>query len=637
MLRVSREGRLVLLAASVLGVWLWGPDLVRLTTHFVGAEGVDHYGTQWFYWFVARQLKAGHGFGFTHLLFYPFGKDIFLHTGSNVLDALVALPFRLLLGPVTGYNIFVLTGWSLGGFAAWWLARTIVQDRVAAAAAAIFFLFAPFALYELEAGRPTQALLGLLPWYVGLLRRLGQRPGWRATVGAGVVLALIGYQYWYYAIFLALVSVVHAAWLVISPPAESGGRRSVLLRHFLAGSLAVALVAPVVTPMLVMLANPDSPVPGLLATDRWNLAASPTVTRAGTQVALMVWQPASMTGGHYWQDASGAERYMPFQRSLAWISLIWLILWLLRPGPLERLPWLLMVLLSLLVAVGPVFVVGRTTLPNPVYLGLARLLPPFERLWWPGRSLAVTITLLVPVTAIAFARARARGWRLFAVSVVGGTLWLAWDLGQAHLLPFPAWDATIPAGYHCLAQGDRAGAILELPYAWSQAHLYYQTAHGRPIFGGMLEDNPAFTPPESVALRKQNTFVSALLATARQEAVIRTPVKADREALRRMGYRYVVLQLDAYGTAPPGAGLADNARRTLRRRVLRDLSRFLGPPVYEDARVAIFSPWGDGAPCAPETWPRDLSPAHPPPPERHLVGSLTDPAFAVHRFNSPGR
>ena len=72
------------------------------------------------------------------------------------------------------------------------------------------------------------------------------------------------------------------------------------------------------------------------------------------------------------------------------------------------------------------------------------------------------------------------------------------------LFPFETWNAGIPAGYKCLATGPE-GAVLELPYNFTQAHLYYQIEHGRPIFGGMLENNKVFTPRETTELLKNNT------------------------------------------------------------------------------------------------------------------------------------
>ena len=86
------RNRLPLLILSVLLlVPLLGPALMRINREFLGIEYVDHYGTQWFYWFVEHQLRTGDSPNHTNLFFYPWGKDIFAHTGTNVLDLRVLL------------------------------------------------------------------------------------------------------------------------------------------------------------------------------------------------------------------------------------------------------------------------------------------------------------------------------------------------------------------------------------------------------------------------------------------------------------------------------------------------------------------------------------------------------------------
>ena len=92
------------LVASLLALAAWGPLLPSLAEGYIGVEYVDGFGTQWFYWFVERGVRSLEPMGHTDLFFYPWGKDIFAHTGTNILDAVFAVPFRMLLGEVLGYN-----------------------------------------------------------------------------------------------------------------------------------------------------------------------------------------------------------------------------------------------------------------------------------------------------------------------------------------------------------------------------------------------------------------------------------------------------------------------------------------------------------------------------------------------------
>ena len=71
----------------------------------------------------------------------------------------------------------------------------------------------------------------------------------------------------------------------------------------------------------------------------------------------------------------------------------------------------------------------------------------------------------------------------------------------------------------------------------------------------------------------------------------------DLQAVHELGYTYVVLQLDAFAAEYQEAGLIDNGMRARQRRVYRELDKLLGRPVYRDARMAIYSPWGAPSPC----------------------------------------
>ena len=162
----------------------------------------------------------------------------------------------------------------------------------------------------------------------------------------------------------------------------------------------------------------------------------------------------------------------------------------------------------------------------------------------------------------------------------------------------------MPAGFKCLATGP-AGAVIELPYGWTQGHLYYQTEHGRPILGGMLENNIVFTPTELTDLEKNNTWLARVLSLGRLQSTDLPSTEADREAIYTLGYRYLLLQLDAFYPPRRVPGLQDNAIRTRLRRVRQSLEAAAGPPVYEDARVIIYAPWGDPPPCDQRTFPTD--------------------------------
>ncbi len=597
----GHPGRLTAVLALGALLCVVGPDLADWSSGFLGAAHVDQYGTQWFYWFTERALLEGRSLGWTDLFFFPYGKDIYRHTGANVLDAIVAVPFRLLLGRELGYNLFCLFFGVAAGWSFHKLARELCDDRVAVGVGAVCFALSPFLLYELREGRPTQGLIFLLPLVVLQAWRSGHRRGLSAPILGGLFLALISYQYWFYGLFGGLAILVLGLFLSWRPPEGAGSGLRVLSRYSLMGVTAMALCAPVALPLALETASQDATVPGLLDLSEWSWTSFVPLTEQDDSVGVFTWQPFRGATGAFsvsTTEAGVSSTFSPFHKVLPWVGLLAVGLFFWKPhGRMSRREWLALGVPLLICATGPIWVVGDRYLVDPIWGALLHSLALLRRLWWPSRAMAWFSVLVCLAMVMVLARLGERSPRSRAWGVVTAvTLWMG-HLGSNDLLPLGTWESRVPAGYQCLAQGGKE-AILELPWAWTQSHLYYQTHHGRPIFGGMLESSEVFRPSETSAIRTENTFVVAMMSLAQEEAEIQGWTLADLRAFGALGYGYVVLQKDAYviqGIA--SAGLVDNAQRTRLRRMRFDMADLVGEPIYEDARVAIYSPWDLELPC----------------------------------------
>lgn len=565
--------RLPLLMAAVAAAAVLLPALS--VGRIVGIEAPDGYGTQWFYWLTERNLTAGGGWAHTDVFFHPWGKDLLGHTGANFLDALLAAPLRILLGPVAGYNAAALLMLALNGLAFSRLAADLTDDRRAVVLSSILFALNPYSLFELIEGRPTQALLAPLVLFIWMLRRSGMR----AAILAGIFLAISGYQYWFYAFFGGMVALGHGLVAAIRKP-------RILLHHAVVAGVAFALCAPVAIALIT--ASAAGTTPGMLDTDGWSLSGIAPVTVEGMSIGIRGWQPLQgIVGDFTVSPIDGRRQFDPLAPQVSWIALLCALFVAARPGRLQRAPWLAMVLVASVLAIGPVLIVGDRVLVEPLYLGLVKSLAFLQRLWWPARALGVLSVLLSMAVAVVLGMLAERQ-KLWLWGGLIAALWVG-ELWAARLAPLPSWDATVPAGYRCLAQGE-PGAVLELPYAWSRARLYYQTVHGRPIMGGMLEQQEAFMPAEAARVQRENTFLVGIRVIADLSSPRRLPTRDDRQALHDLGYRYVVLNRDAYFERRP-----DPMHLQIMDDQLREL---LGTPVYEDARIRLYAPWGDPSPCA---------------------------------------
>lgn len=557
---------------------VFGKGMWEGTTRFLGREYVDAWGTQWFYWFVGRQVGAVESLGHSDLFFYPWGKDIYLHTGGNVLDGLLAWPVRWLVGPVAGYNLFVLAIVATNLFAMRALLVRLGTKPEPAALAAVFFAFNPWVLHELRDGRPTQALLAFVLWFFADYLSLDKdRRAW-LPARAGLWLALAGLTYWYNALFAGMAAAVIALVRV----ATEQDRKRTFVRHGAAGLVALLLVSPFVIPML----SADA-VPGLLDVSKWTLTSWAPTTAEGVNIGLYVFDPVSLGSGFFAIKNDGGMAFLREETNLFVAQVIFFVLGAFAAPPRIRRAALVLCAVSFVVATGP----SVAGVPNVLYLVLVKASSIFQRLWWPSRALVLGHIGLAVLLGFALHRA---GRLAPALAVVTAVFWVS-GLRASDVGPMASWEAGIPAGYRCLAEAED-GAVIELPYAHTQSHLYYQTLHGRPLFGGMVEDNVVFAPKEQVAFKTSNTFVKVLLDQAATGDEAPVYAEADRQALADMGYKWVLLDKRAYvdigdGAARVGTGLEGRARW-----VRRTLTELLGAPVYEDAATAIYAPWG-GTPC----------------------------------------
>lgn len=543
----------------------------------VGTRYVDGFGTQWWYWYLGEVLAGRQSILHTDLLFFPGGKDIFAHTGGNMLDALCAWPLRLVLGPVLGYNawiaVLVATNFAAGSH----------LGRVATGSpgwpAGLVLAANPFVLREIEEGRPTQAWLALPAL------ALAGTWGARTVTGAlatGVALAATGWLYWYYGLLFGVLAVV------VGLVRLALGRDLVSLRVLaIAGAVTVAGVWPAFR--IVVAAMDLGQVPGLLALDGTGpLAPLALRTVEGDPAGMQVLSVRGVLGGLV---DEGGLRFVPGKPALglagvAAAAVGAVLAWRSGArGPVAAA--LTTVAVALAVAVGPVMLWPGGFVVNAPYLLALEHFDVLRRWWWPGRAVAGVVVALCFVAPVA---ARAP---VGAAAVLLAVVVETWRVG---FVPLSTWAAAPPRPLVCLADAP-AGAVVDLPFLSDQRNLYFQTIHRHPILGGMLVKKPAFGSASALALRADNSLLDLVLDYGDME-FLREPVfeEADRQRLLDVGFRYVVADLSRFEGVPAGLGPGTMGGSAFNR-VRRLLAPVIGAPVAEADGVAVWTLDGLPLPC----------------------------------------
>lgn len=516
------------------------------------------WGSLWSFDFTYRKLLAGQLPLRSTDVFYPVGRDLYADAGANYLDALLAFPLRLVFGYPGFWNPWIALV-VLGNFGAgWWAARLLGMDPAARCVAGLLTALNPHTLYNLEAGRPTQALLWPYPLAMALLARRGPRP-WRDALLAGLATSVAGYLYWFGGMLLGMGCLL----LLLARPA----------RRFLPYALGLLPVLPAVVPLAWAYAH------GGLSGVTWNQPLPGRYELPAGDPRTIIYAQSLGPARH--RDSLGlndlaARPARPLAAGLALGSLVQ------GPGPL----WA-PALLGCVLALGPSLPVARTELPLP-YRAFYRWVPFFSRFLFPERALCLVAPALALLAGLSLQAAG--GWLRGAYLPVACAL-----LGILTLEALPGGRplSTIPLPTSPYLEELRAtsSAILDLPLESGKLGTALQPLHGRPTVFGMGSAARFLWPAQFQEMVTSNPFLAELVALDQGWP---GPLGYYPEAvgkLRRLGVDRVLVWRLCGG---PGGKLYLNP---LAEYMAHELARVLGPPVFTDEVVWVFAlPPPPGAP-----------------------------------------
>ena len=647
LLRSALADGVLPLVVMVLGtLWISGPVARTpwgvVSRKLEALEPIDYGATLWFYDWVAQALGRG-----VHIL-EPDG--VCAPTGTtlgtnfpNWGDAILAAP---LVGPLpfpTGYNLWLALIPVLGGLAAYAALRCLTERRSLALLGAWLFGFNAYSCFQIVLGRPSLALVAVLPLFLAFWLKATSTDGVKAAGWSVLAGLTAGLALQFYVLYAALTWLLGALiWVgrVWHPPRSTWGPSV-----FVSGVLALATAAFCGAPYLYQATalQPRFPAPraefanpeGSLLVPPWSAGSGAVVE----QTPLAPWDPElwrftqAFTQDRYQrfgemsEPAPGmlddslhtmARHSLPFEYAwsgverrgdpagllpLAWLAPLVLILALLA-GP-RAWPWIVVVLLLWGLTLGPwllgpdgargtPLLVEGQRLRLPLWY-LAQALPEAgsflkpERLF-PGFLMALSLALTVALDRIA---TRSQGWLERTWKPASAVLWpvlaaalmLVMGFSQAELSQ--DLDDTIPyepwAFHQQLAADPQPGAIIELPLGLGQATAGFQLIHGR----DRAEDHhDAIAPQRAGQAPPSDCYRLDLLRTlwdlGRGPQIPDTLATGELEEASQAGFAWVLVYPEAYTSH----GLQDlgydyDAVRGV-------LDRSLGGPIFEDDHIVAY-------------------------------------------------
>jgi len=311
----------------------------------------------------------------------------------TILPQLILQPAVGLLQPVLAYNITMVAAALAAALLAALLVRRLVGRWDSAVLGGLLFGMSPLAVSVYHCNSLDYGLLALLPLCVLALLEAARRPGLLRPLLAGLAMAALALSSPLQALGLLVVGALALlAWGVV-PGDEPGGRWRPVGRLLGAGVLSLALIAPLVSPLVRNLAD----------------------QRSGASQMLIAQTPMF---GSFWMEA-GALASSPWTVLVVVLGLVGALV----PGTMGRRPRLVLggTSLILLLAVGLVAAFPDQLVPllrdTPL---LWRARRPDLLLLWPSLGLAVLASAGV---AVILRRGGPRlAWGLWAV-VVPLVLW----------------------------------------------------------------------------------------------------------------------------------------------------------------------------------------------------------------------
>ncbi|MBN1580074.1 MAG: hypothetical protein JXA89_05185 [Anaerolineae bacterium] len=489
------------------------PLAAHMRTHLPdGTDTLLHY---WNGWAIEQALREGRGVYHTSYLFYPTGVSL-VYSNLGWLHILPWLALEPIAGGIAAYNLIFLLHLALCGFAAFFLVIDLTGDWRVAFLSGLIYQCWPYRMTQ--PSHPNLMSMAFVPIMMLFLQRAIRKARWQDGFWLGIAMALVGYTRWQLLIPTTIVGGVY--WLLTLP---QSAKRKQMLVLMLGGTVTILVLLP---PML-LLAREWRTNPAEL------VVAGEELTMLTDALAYLV-PPSSHPVLGIWTEPIYKRLYAERGSRSAfspYVGVVALALTLLgifgghrqetdwkKTFLQEKLPWIGIAVVLVLLALGPVLTINGKSYPNiPMLYNLAARLFIVRLLRVPDRF---NMTLALPIAVLSAGGIRytlawlatksggaspahkglsasASGKRFplrLCATVLPGLLGVV-ILFEYLIVPLPLQSARVSTFYKQLASEPDNFAVLNLPLDpyRSKPAMFAQTIHMHPIVQGHVSRYPKGT------------------------------------------------------------------------------------------------------------------------------------------------
>ncbi len=511
------------------------PVATRMLTHLAGGRD-DLWVHQWTFWWILQALREGLNPFYTKFLYFPHGVSL---TSHNVAWFNIALwlPLQAVAGRIAAYNLVFLIGITLNGFTMYLFAHALTKSRLGALIAGLIFGFWPYTLSHYD--HANMMILFWVPLSLFCLHNLINKASadrskfhWWWLTSTALTIAMIGITRWQLLIMAAPILFAYTILLLV----KSGHpfQKQTLLQLLIAAGIALILMAPLASPLLVDQFTREFPEDVFLDEPQWG------------RTDLLAYFVPSIHNGLWRNFVSGIyQNFVVNQFYTPYLGYITLLLALMGLSWRWKKTWfwLLLALIYFLLALGPVLAVNGLEYPQiPMPYRLVEDLIFLRILRRPDR---LNIFLSLPLALIAAWGMKALSDRIpnarlqkLTVTAVVLLILLAYSP-----IPFATTKPETPDWYARAAATNEQFAVLDLPLndrSYDKRYMQYQTDHGMPLATGHVSRLPgeAFDFLDSVPLT-QNLRQRDQLPDPNL-----TAISDQLRLLHEAGIHYIVIHKD---------------------------------------------------------------------------------------------